>query len=294
MMKSGSLKWLALAVMMPVIALAQQKTLYVARVTANDSLKAEVAHDERAQLLGRVIESLDEHLISEIVSSRKYRVLERSDALEELLREQALDEAGLVAKKGAQANEMIGGEYALIVSIDAFQQVTDVAVFNGVHRAKVRYQLSTQMRVIDTSTSEIIDASNQQLEKVDIADVSNTSNRRFGRFDSMLPKLTREMAEASTKFLIAATFPPKIIDVDEIYVTINAGEGIFKVGDVCKVYGKTRTVTDPDTGVTRKIKGRPMGTVKITDVESDYAQGELIGDTRASVGSQVKPMEKKE
>ncbi len=293
-MKSGSLKWLALAVMMPVIALAQQKTLYVARVTANDSLKAEVAHDERAQLLGRVIESLDEHLISEIVSSRKYRVLERSDALEELLREQALDEAGLVAKKGAQANEMIGGEYALIVSIDAFQQVTDVAVFNGVHRAKVRYQLSTQMRVIDTSTSEIIDASNQQLEKVDIADVSNTSNRRFGRFDSMLPKLTREMAEASTKFLIAATFPPKIIDVDEIYVTINAGEGIFKVGDVCKVYGKTRTVTDPDTGVTRKIKGRPMGTVKITDVESDYAQGELIGDTRASVGSQVKPMEKKE
>lgn len=293
-MKSGSLKWLALAVMMPVIALAQQKTLYVARVTANDSLKAEVAHDERAQLLGRVIESLDEHLISEIVSSRKYRVLERSDALEELLREQALDEAGLVAKKGAQANEMIGGEYALIVSIDAFQQVTDVAVFNGVHRAKVRYQLSTQMRVIDTSTSEIIDASNQQLEKVDIADVSNTSNRRFGRFDSMLPKLTREMAEASAKFLIAATFPPKIIDVDEIYVTINAGEGIFKVGDVCKVYGKTRTVTDPDTGVTRKIKGRPMGTVKITDVESDYAQGELIGDTRASVGSQVKPMEKKE
>lgn len=293
-MKSGSLKWLALAVMMPVIALAQQKTLYVARVTANDSLKAEVAHDERAQLLGRVIESLDEHLISEIVSSRKYRVLERSDALEELLREQALDEAGLVAKKGAQANEMIGGEYALIVSIDAFQQVTDVAVFNGVHRAKVRYQLSTQMRVIDTSTSEIIDASNLQLEKVDIADVSNTSNRRFGRFDSMLPKLTREMAEASTKFLIAATFPPKIIDVDEIYVTINAGEGIFKVGDVCKVYGKTRTVTDPDTGVTRKIKGRPMGTVKITDVESDYAQGELIGDTRASVGSQVKPMEKKE
>lgn len=293
-MKSGSLKWLALAVMMPVIALAQQKTLYVARVTANDSLKAEVAHDERAQLLGRVIESLDEHLISEIVSSRKYRVLERSDALEELLREQALDEAGLVAKKGAQANEMIGGEYALIVSIDAFQQVTDVAVFNGVHRAKVRYQLSTQMRVIDTSTSEIIDASNQQLEKVDIADVSNTSNRRFGRFDSMLPKLTREMAEVSTKFLIAATFPPKIIDVDEIYVTINAGEGIFKVGDVCKVYGKTRTVTDPDTGVTRKIKGRPMGTVKITDVESDYAQGELVGDTRASVGSQVKPIEKKE
>jgi curli biogenesis system outer membrane secretion channel CsgG len=292
-MKFGMLKWSLLFAMLPMMALAQQKTLYVARVTANEALKAEVAHDERAQFLGRVIESLDEHLITEIVSSRKYRVLERSDAMEELLREQALNEAGLVAKKGAQANEMIGGDYALIVSIDAFQQVTDTAVFNGVHRAKVRYQLSAQMRVIDTSTAEIIDASNHQLETVEIADVANTSNRRYGRFDAMLPKLTREMAKTSAKFLLAATFPPKIIDVDENYVTINAGEGIFKVGDVCKVYGKTRTVTDPDTGVTRKIKGRPTGTVKITEVEADYAQGELMGDARASVGSQVKPLSEK-
>ena len=292
-MKFGMLKWSLLFAMLPMMALAQQKTLYVARVTANEALKAEVAHDERAQFLGRVIESLDEHLITEIVSSRKYRVLERSDAMEELLREQALNEAGLVAKKGAQANEMIGGDYALIVSIDAFQQVTDTAVFNGVHRAKVRYQLSAQMRVIDTSTAEIVDASNHQLETVEIADVANTSNRRYGRFDAMLPKLTREMAKTGAKFLLAATFPPKIIDVDENYVTINAGEGIFKVGDVCKVYGKTRTVTDPDTGVTRKIKGRPTGTVKITEVEADYAQGELMGDARASVGSQVKPLSKK-
>ena len=112
-MKFGMLKWSFLFAMLPMMALAQQKTLYVARVTANEALKAEVAHDERAQFLGRVIESLDEHLITEIVSSRKYRVLERSDAMEELLREQALNEAGLVAKKGAQANEMIGGDYAL-------------------------------------------------------------------------------------------------------------------------------------------------------------------------------------
>lgn len=290
-MKKSILTVCVLSLCLPLVALAQQKTLYVGRVKANDSLLAELAGDERAHQVKRVIESLDEHLITEIVTSRKYKMLERSDALEELLREQSLTEGGVIAKGGAQMNGMTGADYALFVSIDAFQQITDVAVFNGVHRAKVRYQLSAQMRVVDATTAEIIDASNVQLEKIDIADVASGSNRRFGRFDALLPSITREMAEKSTKFLIAATFPPKIIDVDDFYITINAGEGVFKVGDVCRVYGKTRTVTDPDTGVVRKIKGRPVGKVKITEVESDYAQGEMLDDARASVGAQVKPAE---
>lgn len=286
-MKKSILTVCALSLCLPLVAFAQQKTLYVGRVKANDALLAELSGDERAHQVKRVIESLDEHLITEIVSSRKYKMVERSDALEELLREQSLTESGVIAKGGAEMNGMTGADYALFVSIDAFQQVTDVAVFNGVHRAKVRYQLSAQMRVVDATTSEIIDASNVQLEKVDITDLLSTSSLR--RFDALLPSITREMAEKSTKFLVAATFPPRIIDVDEDYITINAGEGIFSVGDVCTVYGKSRTVTDPDTGVVRKIKGRPAGKVKITEVESDYAQGEMLDGARASVGAQVKP-----
>lgn len=293
-MKSAVVKGIVLALLLPMTAVAQQKTLYVAQVRATDALSAELAGDERALQLRRVVESLDEHLITEVVSSRKYRMLERSEAMEELLREQSLTEGGVIAKKGAQMNGVTGADYALIVSIDAFQQTADVAVFNGVHRAKVRYQLSAQMRVVDATTLEIIDASNEQLEKVDIADIASASNRPLGRFDALLPAVTREMAERSARFLIAATFPPKIIDVDENYITINAGEGVFRIGDVCKVYGKTRTVTDPDTGVVRKIKGRPVGSVKITEVEADYAQGELIGETRATVGAQVQPARKDE
>jgi curli biogenesis system outer membrane secretion channel CsgG len=289
-MKLDFLKVVAFAMLLPMVAMAQQKTLYVARVIANDSLKAEVARDERAQQLGRVVESLDAHLIAEIVASRKYRMLERSDAMEAFLVEQSLTEGGMVEKKGAEMNRLTGADYGLVVTIDAFQQVTDVAVFNGVQRAKVVYSLSAQMRIVDASTLEIIEASNVQLEKFEVADVSNTSNRRYGRFDAMLPKITREMAEMSTKKLVAATFPPTIIDVDENYITINAGEGVFKVGDVCKVFGKSRTVTDPDTGIVRKIKGRPIGEVTITEVEADYAQGEVSGKGRAVVGAQVKPV----
>lgn len=282
-----------LAALLPAAAFAQQKTLYVARVSANASLQAEVAGDERARQLARVAESLEDHLISEIVASRKYKVLERSDALEELVREQSLTDSGLIAGNGAQMNAMTGADYALFVTIDAFQQTADVAVFNGVHRAKVRYQLSAQMRVVDASTAEILDASNVRLEKTDIADVANLSNRHLGRFDALLPALTREMAAKSTRFLVAATFPPTVIDVDENYITINAGEGVFSPGDTCRVYGRSRTVTDPDTGIVRKIKGRPVGTVTITEVESDYAQGEVDGTARVTVGAQVKPAEKR-
>lgn len=280
----------ALAVGIPVAAFAQQKTLYVARVAANASLKAELAGDERAHQLTRIIESLDEHLITEIVASRKYRMLERSDALEALVREQSLTESGLIAGNGAQMNGMTGADYALFVTVDAFQQTTDVAVFNGIHRAKVRCQLSAQLRVVDATTAEILEASAVQLEKSDIADVANLSNRHLGRFDALLPALTREMAEKSTRFLVSATFPPTVIDVDENYITINAGKGVFSLGDTCRIYGRSRTVTDPDTGIVRKIKGRPVGTVTITEVEADYAQGEVDGTARVTVGAQVKPV----
>lgn len=293
-MKAAIVSILFFSLCLPMMALAQQKTLYVARVNASDALKKELSADERATQLARAVESLDEHLIAEIVSSRKYKMVERSDALEELLREQSLTESGLIAKKGAEMNGMTGAEYALFVTINAFQQTTDTAVFNDVQRAKVRYQLSAQMRVVDTTTAEILDVSNVQLEKVDVADVAAVSNRAIGRFDALLPALTREMAEKSVKFLLAATFPPKIIDVDENYITINAGEGIFEIGDECKVYGKNRTVTDPDTGMTRQIKGRPIGTVKITEVEVDYAQGEMSGEARAVLGALVKPAAKPE
>lgn len=201
-MKFGILKVLALALLLPVAAMAQQKTLYVARVIATDSLKAEVAKDERALQLGRLIESLDSQLISEIVSTRKYRMLERSPAMEAFLIEQSLTEGGMVAKKGAQMNMLTGADYGVVVTIDGYQQVIDVGVFNGTHRAKAVYSVSVQMRIVDASTLEIADVSNVLHELRDIADVSGSSNRKFGRFDALLPKLARETAVKSVKELI--------------------------------------------------------------------------------------------
>ena len=287
------LKWLMallMATCLPWMAQAQLKTLYVARVATTDALKASLARDHRALQLGRIAEALDAHLITEITRSRKFRMVERSDALEELIKEQELYSSGLVSSRGAEANAMTGAELALFVTIDAFQQTTETAVFSGVQRMKVVFNLSAQMRVVDTTTAEILEVSNVQLEKVDVADVHAGSPRPETRFDKLLPELTRELATKSVRQLIAVTFPPKVIDVDENVVTINAGADLFMVGDRCKIYGKTRTVTDPDTGEVRKIKGRMMGEVKIIDVEVDIAQGELIGNARASVGAMVKPV----
>lgn len=291
-MKRGMKLWMLLTLVLPCAAMAQQ-TLYVARVTPNSALVTEVARDERAAQLGRVVESVDDHLVAAIVASRKFRVVERSDALEELIREQGYALDGLVATRGAEVNAMIGADLALFVTLDAFQQETETATFNNVRRAKCRYQLSAQMRLVNTSTAEVVEASNVQLEDVAVMDVTASSNRPQGRFDAMLPKLTRALAEKSVKQLIAAAFPPKVIDVDGDVVTINAGDDVFKVGDRCKLYGKTRTVTDPDTGATHKIKGRFSGELRIIDVDADYAQGELIGDARATVGAQVKPIAEK-
>ena len=287
-MKWNLLGLMAAAVLLSGSVFAQQKTLYVADTKAAPSLKAELGSGLKAAHLGRILEAIDGHLTAEITASGKFKMVERTDNLAKLEEEQALAAFGKVAENGAESDAMVGAELALFVTVDAFQESSEGGVFNGVHRQKCRFQLSAQMRIVDTSTSEILTASNIQVERYEVADVA-TMGDPTARFDALIPQVTRDLAAKSVRQLVSVTFPPKVIDVDEEVITINAGADVFKVGDLCNLYGKTRTVTDPDTGVSRKIKGRLMGQVRIIDVEADYAQAEVIGKAKAVIGAQVKP-----
>jgi hypothetical protein len=88
-------------------------------------------------------------------------------------------------------------------------------------------------------------------------------------------------------------FPAKIIDVDNTTITINRGEGFFAQGDVITLFSPGKTVTDPDTGEKITIKGRAIGTARITFVEPTNAQAELAPNVTATVGAQVKKVEPK-
>jgi curli biogenesis system outer membrane secretion channel CsgG len=283
---------LILATALP--AVAQRQTLAVDKVKASTSLTADIAKDNRAIQCARIVEAMDRHLISAITSSRKFTIVGRQD-LKAILDEQDLGQSGIVNQDtAAQLGEVKGAKYKLVTVVDHFQEETARAVFNENEKLKRRFQISAQATIYDTSTGEVLDASNIQVEKVDVISIDpGTSNRTGGRTDELMPLVTRELAEKTCARLIDVLFPAKIIDVDGTTITINRGEGFFAQGDVVTIFSQGKTVVDPDTGEKMAIKGKVIGTARITSVEPTNAQAELAANIIVTVGAQVKKQEPK-
>ena len=265
-----------------------RQTLAVDKVKATDALMKDLAGDKRGELLARVVQSMDRQLIAAITTSRKFMVVGRQD-LQAILDEQDLGASGIVADDTAAApGEVKGAKYKLVASVDSFQETTERATFSEVEKLKRRFQVSAQSILYDTSTAEVIDTANIQVEKVDIIDIQpGASDRAGGRTDELIPLLGRELAAKTTARLIAILFPAKVIDVEDNVLTINQGEEFFAVGDTIKLFSAGKTVTDPDTGETFKIKGKQMGTAKITAVDPATAQATYSGTAAIAVGTQV-------
>jgi len=281
---------LLFATILPVFA--QRQTLAVDKVKASTSLTADIAKDNRGIQCARIVEAMDRHIISAITSSRKFTIVGRQD-LKTILDEQDLGQSGIVNQEAAaQLGEVKGAKYKLVTVVDHFQEETARATFNEGEKLKRRFQVSAQATIYDTSTGEVLDASNIQVEKVDVIGIDpGTSNRQGGRTDELMPLVTRELAEKTTARLVDVLFPAKIIDVDGTTITINRGEGFFKQDDVITLFSKGKTVVDPDTGEKMTIKGKTLGTARITSVDPTNAQAELAPNVTATVGAQVKKQE---
>lgn len=281
---------LFLATALPLFA--QRQTLAVDKVKASTSLTADIAKDNRSVQCARIVEAMDRHIISAITSSRKFTIVGRQD-LKTLLDEQDLGQSGVVNQEtAAQLGEVKGAKYKLVTVVDHFQEETARATFSEGEKLKRRFQISAQATIYDTSTGEVLDASNIQVEKVDVIGIDpGTSNRQGGRTDELMPLVTRELAEKTSARLVDVLFPAKIIDVDGTTITINRGEGFFKQGDVITLFSKGKTVVDPDTGEKMTIKGKVIGTARVTSVDPTNAQAELAPNVTATVGAQVKKQE---
>ncbi len=280
------------ALTLPVFA--QRQTIAVDKVKASASLTADIAKDSRGIQCTRIVEAMDRHLISAITSSRKFTVVGRQD-LKAILDEQDLGQSGIVNQDtAAQLGEVKGAKYKLVTVVDHFQEETARAVFNEGEKLKRRFQVSAQATIYDTSTGEVLDASNIQVEKVDVIGIDHgTSNSPGGRTDELMPLVIRELAEKTSARLIDVLFPAKIIDIDGTTITINRGEGFFAQGDVVTIFSQGKTVVDPDTGEKMTIKGKTIGTARITSVEPTNAQAELAVNVTVTLGAQVKKQEPK-
>lgn len=219
-------------------------------------------------------------LVTELVKSGKYRVIERQ-AIESIIKEQRLGLSGAVTpQSAAKIGQLLGVELAIVGSVTEFGykkggsgiRLKQKGFGFGIKSASA--SVGIDVRFINTSTGEILAADNVRKEKSKKGLAIDTKKLAFknrNEFDeSLVGKATREaIHEIMKKIDIQMANVPwqaKVITVKGNTVYINSGaEAGVKVGDVFVVYSKGEELIDPDTGLSLGAIESKIGEIGVTN-----------------------------
>lgn len=218
-------------------------------------------------------------LITALVKTGRYRVMERTE-IDQILKEQSLGMSGITTpESAARAGKALGVELAVIGAVTEFgykKQSTGGALKKLGVGASVSKQSATvgiDVRLVNTSSGEILGAENVRKEKSKMGGSFDNEDIRFdseAQFDeTLVGKATRDAVETIVTLLdqqsgIVAGY--KIISVTGSKIIINGGaEDGLKVGSRFLVFRTGEELIDPDTGESLGAEETQVGEMEVVD-----------------------------
>ena len=242
-------------------------------------------------------------LVTVLVKNGKYRVIERQE-ISKIMEEQNLGQSGRVTEQSAaKIGKLLGVELAVFGAVTEFGysksktggRIKGVTV--GVSKQKAT--VAVDVRIVNTTTGEIIAADNVRKEETTSGLSFSSRLTRFNdrkSFDnSLVGKATRnavnEIFSMVEKQMEVLPWSGKIILVKGSVIYIKPGsEGGVKTGDVFAVYSKGEELIDPDTGLSLGVEEQKVGTIKVTSLITGgkAAKAMLISGTGVKKGDIIK------
>ncbi len=249
-----------------------KKKIAITKIAATDSVKARMSRQQVGLSLSSVLEALDSQVYDRVLNTRRFEVLERSDA-------DALAQEAAATGTPFQFNQV---DYLLTIRVDGFNdrmETRKLASLGKTVTARV-VELSAVAKITEVATQRAIASTNFQVSRRQADQLSGNTTEKVGESsDVLLIDITREMAQKIASRVADSVFPARILGTRGKVVTINRNDtsGI-KVGQVWEVFILGEDLVDPDTG--EKTREEVLvGTVKITRVTPQNSQGEIIEDT---------------
>ncbi|GAB4181737.1 MAG: hypothetical protein Kow00108_18500 [Calditrichia bacterium] len=226
---------------------------------------------------------MSEMLTTALVKSGKYTVIERQE-LEKIMQEQRLGQSGLVTPQtAAEVGKLLGVELAVMGAVTEFGYSQDKkglsfkGIGGGVKTMKAT--VAVDVRLVNTSTGEIIAAENVRKEKKSRGVSFHNQKINFKDqkdFDeSIVGKATRDAIETIVKLIDeqmkSIPWSGRVIMEKNGEVYVNAGsETGLEVGDKLEVFRPGEELIDPETGLNLGTTESKIGVIEISQ---DLAQG---------------------
>ncbi|HHL71793.1 MAG TPA: hypothetical protein ENJ29_04700 [Bacteroidetes bacterium] len=219
-------------------------------------------------------------LITELVKSGKYTVIERTQ-IEQVMKEQMLGMTGAVTPEtAAKAGKLLGVDIAVIGSVTEFGHSKGgvggrlKGIGLGVKSQKAT--VAMDVRLVNTTTGEILAAENVRKEKskkgvsFDKWGSGISFNSRNDFDQSIIGKATRDAIKEIVKLLDKTArnlkWQGKVVKATATSVIINAGsaQGV-KAGDKFVILRAGEELIDPDTGLSLGSTEEEIGVIQVVN-----------------------------
>jgi len=275
----------ALTVLFVPAVLAQEvsgkKKLAITKIAATSALSQRMAKQGVSLSLDSVLQALDSQVYDRMLNTRRFEILERSDA-DALVKESSAAGEAFVFNKA---------DYVLTIRVDSFNDRMEerrLAALGKTIRART-IELSAVAKITEVATQRAVASTNFKVIKRDSESRSDNTTERVGEgSDDLMIQAVRDMAGKIAVRTADSVSPARIIGKRDHVVTINRNDqsGI-KVGQVWEVFALGDDLVDPDTGAKTREEVL-VGTVKITRVTPQNSQGETMTDTGVERGAIVR------
>lgn len=239
-------------------------------------------------------------LTTELIKTGKFTVMERG-RLASIIKEQDMGASGRFDPATvARLGKIIGVEYIVTGAVTEYGQSAAGGGGGGVHVGKKGYHASVDVRMVDSTTAEIVfaDSASASKSSMDVRVFGFGGGEKFNekKATAVMREAIKEIvAKITSKPLAplgkpAATGGPVLVaDVDGDTITLNMGSNAgLKVGQKVTISRKGKVIKDPKTGNVLKIKYKKIGTIKLTEVEEVYSEGEIVSGAGFQIGDVMK------
>lgn len=260
---------------------AGKKKLAITKITASPSVAARMGKQGVGLSLGTVLEALDSQVYDRVLNTRRFEILERSDA----------DALATEAAATGQAFAFNKADYIMTIRVDAFNDRLEerrLASLGKTVRARV-IELSAVAKIVEAATQRAVASTNFKVSKRDSENRSENTTVRVGEgSDDLMIQAVSEMAQKIAVRAADTVSPARILNKRDRIVTINRNDqsGIA-VGQMWEVFTLGDELTDPDTGEKSREEVL-VGKVKVTRVTPQNSQAEIVEDTGIDRGAIVR------
>ena len=234
--------------------------------------------------------ALKRELVNAFVQSGRVRGLDR-DFGAAAGKEMDVTAESLSPFEQAKRGQALGADLVMAGEVESLQLGRKSGTFYGTQLNTMEPVVRIHYRLIDTATREIIAAGTwdesrsaatlrQQLRDADI-----DKDREPERITEVLyPNIARGLVNVALESL----YPLRILSAPSAEsVFVSQGDGALAEGDLLSVHRSGGEMADPDTGITIRMEGPAVATLRVTNVASQFATAELVTGELASLDAQA-------